>query len=216
MKLLAFSDIHGAYRCVDEILALEKDYDAVIIAGDLTTNGSPHEAEGALRQFAKQGKLLFIVAGNMDPRPLESVFVQHARLVDARGELHGDVGLFGVSGSPPTPFATPYEISEEDIAIRAAAGWEQVRAARLKIFVPHAPPLNTLCDKLPSGKHVGSSAVRAFIDEYQPEACVCGHIHEARGVDVLGKTQIVNCGPTGRGYYAVLTVGETVSIEVRG
>jgi hypothetical protein len=216
MRLLTFSDIHGAYRRIDEILALEKDYDAIIIAGDLTTNGSAQEAEEALRLFAKYGRPIFIVAGNMDPHPLDVVFAQHARLVDARGELLGDIGIFGVSGSPPTPFRTPYEISEEEIALRAKSGWEQIRSARLKIFVPHAPPLNTTCDKLPSGRHVGSSAVRAFIEQHQPAACVCGHIHEARGADVIGKTQIVNCGPAGKGYYAVLNVGKAVSVEVCG
>jgi hypothetical protein len=216
MKILAFSDIHGAYRRVDEILLQEQEYDAVILAGDLTTNGSVREAEVALHLFAKHAKPIFIVAGNMDPRALEAVFAQHAHLVDARGEIFHDVGIFGVSGSPPTPFLTPYEISEEEIALRAEAGWNQLLSARVKIFVPHPPPLNTNCDKLPFGKHVGSSAVRAFIEQYQPDMCVCGHIHEARGVDRIGKTHIVNCGPAGKGYYAVLTVAETVSIEVRG
>ncbi len=198
------------------MLAHEQSYDAVIIAGDLTTIGSPREAEEALTLFACHGKPIYIVAGNMDPRALEATFATHAHLVDGRGVLAGDIGVFGVSGSPPTPFGTPYEISETEIALRAESGWKQVESARVKIFVPHPPPLNTACDLLPPGRHVGSSAVRAFIEQYQPDVCVCGHIHEARGLDRIGKTQIVNCGPAGKGFYAVVTVGANISVEVRG
>jgi Icc-related predicted phosphoesterase len=128
----------------------------------------------------------------------------------------GDAGLFGVSGSPFTPMHTPYEIPEDEIARRAEEGWKNVAASRWKIFIPHAPPRDTKVDRIALGKHVGSTAVRSFIEQHQPDIVVCGHIHEARGIDTIGRTQIVNCGPAGRGYYAVIHLGEQVSIEVRG
>ena len=216
MKLVCFSDIHGSYERVDEILSREQKAEAIIIAGDLTTNGSPGEAEEALALFLRHGKPMFIVAGNMDPLPLEASFSKHATLINGMGVLIADVGIFGVSGSPPTPFNTPYEISEEEIFRRALSGWDQVQQARVKVFVPHPPPFNTACDRTNSGKHVGSSSVRKFIEEFKPDACVCGHIHESRGTDTIGTTQIVNCGPAGKGYYAVVSIGETVTVETRG
>lgn len=216
MRILAFSDIHGSYKRVEEILSHESSFDALIIAGDLTTVGSPKEAETAIRRFQQYGKPLFVVAGNMDLPELETTFMNLGVSINARGVLHGDVGLFGVSASPFTPMNTPYEISEDEIMKRAEAGWEDVASARWKLFVPHAPPRDTKVDKIILGKHVGSTAVREFIEKHQPDLVICGHIHEARGMDKLGKTTIINCGPAGRGYYGILEIGNAINVELRG
>ncbi|MGH2569554.1 MAG: metallophosphoesterase family protein [Bacteroidota bacterium] len=216
MRILAFSDIHGSYRKVEEILAKESGYDAIIIAGDLTTVGSRREAEDALERFQTHGKPMYVVAGNMDPPELDELFVGLGVSINARGIIQDGVGFFGVSASPFTPMNTPYEISEDEIKRRAEAGWKNVSNARWKIFVPHAPPRDTNVDKIMIGMHVGSTAVREFIETYQPDAAVCGHIHEARGMDAIGKTTIVNCGPVGRGYYAVIEIGDKINVELRG
>lgn len=216
MKLLALTDIHGAYDTAAAILSRERDCHGVILGGDLTTNGTPKEAEDALRRCAQFGVPLYTVAGNMDPAPLEDAFARASTLINGRGVLLDDLGLFGVSGSPVTPMQTPNEISEEEIALRAHAGWKDVQAARRTIFVPHAPPRDTALDLLRSGQHVGSTAVRRFIDQHHPQAVVCGHIHEARGIDHLGSTIMVNCGPAANGLYAILTVGTEISVELKG
>jgi hypothetical protein len=127
----------------------------------------------------------------------------------------GEVGLCGVSSCPPTPFRTPYEISEEEILRRAESGWEAVRSARWKVFVPHAPPARTSLDRTWSGLHVGSRAVREFIERRAPDLVICGHIHEARGTERLGQTLIVNCGAAGQGCYALADIGEAVSAELK-
>jgi hypothetical protein len=136
--------------------------------------------------------------------------------INGKGVVLDDVGFFGISGSPFTPMHTPYEISEEEIKKRAEAGWRDVNSAKWKIFVPHAPPRNTKLDKIFLGKHVGSTAVKEFVEERQPDVLVCGHIHEARGLDELGRTKMVNCGPAGKGYYAIIETGETVSLHLGG
>ncbi len=216
MRILAFSDIHGSYKKVDEILSQESGYDSIIIAGDLTTVGSQEEATKALKLFQSHGKPVSVVAGNMDPGELEETFENLGVSINARGAVRDGVGFFGVSASPFTPMNTPYEISENEIKQRAESGWKDVAAARWKIFVPHAPPRNTKVDRIMTGAHVGSVAVREFVEKYQPDGVVCGHIHEARGIDTIGKTRIVNCGQAGKGYYAVITIGDSVTIELRG
>ncbi len=216
MKLLAFTDIHGSYDRVEQILVHEKTFSAVIIGGDVTTNGTPAEAEHAVKQFQKKGAPVFVVAGNMDPPVLEETFTTMGVNINARGVFLDEVGLFGVSASPATPMKTPNEISEEEIALRAHTGWKDVQAARVRIFVPHTPPHNTSVDLIKPGSHVGSTAIRKFIEQCQPDVTVCGHIHEARGLDSIGKTRIVNCGPAGRGNYAVLTIGQEITVELRG
>ncbi len=216
MRILAFTDIHGSYKKVHTVLAEQRDYDVVIIGGDLTTVGSPREAEDAIRLFQSHERPLLVVAGNMDPPALDQTFEALGVSINARGVVMNGVGFFGVSASPFTPMNTPYEISEDEILQRAEAGWKEVQSARVKVFVSHAPPRTTTVDTIMLGQHVGSTAVRSFIEQHQLDAVVCGHIHEARGLDRIGKTQIVNCGPAGRGYYAVLDIAEQVSIELRG
>lgn len=216
MHLIAFTDIHGSYKRVDEILSKEKAYDAVIIGGDLTTIGSKKEAEDSLTLFKSHGKPLLVVAGNMDPPDLEETFTKLEVSINAKGVVIENVGFFGVSASPFTPMNTPYEISEDEIKRRADAGWKDVSQARWKIFVPHAPPHNTKLDKIMLGKHVGSTAVRSFIEQRQPDVVVCGHIHESLGQDTIGRSKMINCGPAGRGHYAVIEIGKTVTVEARG
>ncbi len=216
MIILAFTDIHGAHHKVKQIIERETKADAVIVGGDLTTWGTLEDAEEGLDSIKSVGKPVFAVAGNMDSPEFDAFFEKASVSINGKGMIFNDAGIFGVSGSPATPMHTPYEISEDEIARRAEQGWKDVAAARWKIFVPHAPPRDTKLDKVLLGMHVGSTAVRSFIEQHEPDVVVCGHIHEARGLDAIGKTQIVNCGQAGKGYYALVRLGDTVTVEVRG
>ena len=215
MNILAFTDIHGATEKVERILKQESDFGAIILGGDLTTNGTVRQAQEAVVRFRRFGVPVFAVAGNMDHPETDIAFEEMGVSVNGRGMMLDHVGIFGVSASPFTPLHTPYEISEEEIALRAHSGWKDIQSAPTTIFVPHAPPANTRVDTLVSGNHVGSTAVRRFIELHQPTVVVCGHIHEARGIDTLGNSTIVNCGPASRGYYALVKIGKEVLIEMK-
>ncbi len=216
MRILAFSDIHGSYDRTYAIIEKERLFDVVLVAGDLTTHGTPDEAEEVIIRLKEYGKPVVLVAGNMDPPVLESTFEKLHVSIDGRARTIDSVAFFGVSGSPVTPMRTPYELSEEEIMVRAQRGWEQARGATTKVFVPHAPPRNTKVDKVLMGIHVGSTAVRSFIEQYKPDIVVCGHIHEARGQHEIGPTEIVNCGPVAKGYYAVIDIGKQITIKSKG
>lgn len=216
MRIIAFSDIHGAHGVVQEILKHEQDFDVVVVAGDFTTNGTAAEVETAVGEIRSHRQPVVAVAGNMDPPILESSLSRLGVAIDSCAIAVGDAAFFGVSASPFTPFHTPYELSEEEIMRRAEEGWRQVLGAMWKIFVPHAPPRDTNLDRTFVGRHVGSISVRRFIEARQPDVAICGHIHEARGVDTIGRTQIVNCGPAARGNYAVITLGPGITVHTRG
>ena len=96
--------------------------------------------------------------------------------------------------SSPTPFDTPGEYTEDELASRLSA------FAGLKplVLICHAPPMDTDLDQVRSGLHAGSRAVRDFIEKHQPEQFFCGHIHEAEGVVTqLGATRAQNVGKRG-------------------
>jgi putative phosphoesterase len=213
MRILALSDIHGAYAKAEEILVRETAYDLILICGDVTTHGSPMEAKGAIKQFQTCGKPILVVSGNMDSPEIDDAVARTGCSINAKGICIREVGFFGVSAAPFSPLHTPYEISEDEILRRAESGWNDIKSVRWKVFVPHAPPRKTKLDQIFPGTHVGSSAIRTFIDRYQPDVVVCGHIHEARGTDTLGVSRMINCGPTAKGYYAVIEIGETITVE---
>ncbi len=215
MRIVAFTDIHGSFDAVVRALEHEKEFDVIVVGGDLTTYGSPSEARQGIELLRRFGKPLLVVAGNMDPPELDTEFDTLGVSINARGVILGSVGFFGVSAAPLSRLQTPNEITEEEIARRAEAGWTYVAGCPVRVFVPHAPPAKTKLDRTSLGLHVGSTAVREAIELYQPELVLCGHIHEARGVDRIGKSEIINCGPAGKGHYAVADVDPGVRLELK-
>jgi hypothetical protein len=211
MKIIAFTDIHGSYKRVEDIIKSEQA-DVVLIGGDLTNVGSVKEAEGAINLFSAISKKLFAITGNMDLPQHDDMLKRIGISLNGNGIIFDGIGFFGVSASPFSPLNTPNEVSEEMITNTLKQGYEKIKEANITIMVSHAPPYGSKVDITHSGIHVGSTAVREFIEDYQPNVVICGHIHEARGQDILEDTKIVNCGQAGRGYYAVIDVGDKISI----
>ncbi len=76
------------------------------------------------------------------------------------------------------------------------------------IYVCHTPPYNTELDRM-RNKHVGSRALRAFINQHQPLLTLHGHIHESptisgRYAERLGTTWCVNPGHDRQRFHAVV------------
>ena len=71
------------------------------------------------------------------------------------------------------------------------------------IHVLHSPARDCACDCIAAGVHVGSRAIRAYIDARQPKLVLSGHIHESPRVsgawrDRIGRTPVVNPGQFGQ------------------
>jgi Icc-related predicted phosphoesterase len=70
------------------------------------------------------------------------------------------------------------------------------------VFVLHSPPHGTRCDMIGARLHVGSRAIRSFVDRHQPPLVLSGHIHESPRIsssyrDAIGRTVAVNPGQFG-------------------
>jgi hypothetical protein len=206
MKIAYVVDVHNRFDAVQRVVQTLGAVDVLILGGDLTNRGSPDGVARSLEDLRPLAPRLFAVAGNMDSPAIDARLANLGVNLDSRGFVVGDVGFFGVSAAPKSPLHLPYEITEEEIAARIEAGFAAVKDCRVKVFCPHAPPRDTACDRIHSGAHVGSTAVRAFIESRQPDLVLCGHIHESRGQDRIGRTLIINPGAVFEGRAAVVTL----------
>ncbi|MDR0465896.1 MAG: metallophosphoesterase [Deltaproteobacteria bacterium] len=206
-RWIAIGDIHD--DSMDKLAAIPElsGADGLIITGDLTNIGGEREAArvlGAARRSIPVAAALF---GNMDKAEVAELLDREGINIHASARLLAPgLAVVGVGGSTPTPFGTPREFSEADYAT-----WlencriEAKKLADQMLLVSHNPPKNTKCDRIGAGAHVGSEAVRAFIEAHQHALCLCGHIHEARATDAIGATQVINPGNFGAGGYIVLS-----------
>ncbi len=207
MLIIAFGDIHMSPERAKTIPKI-KEADCIVVTGDITFNGGRAEAKAVLDPLTALHHKLYAQIGNMDKEEVDVMLTELGINLHGRSVLLGEVGLFGVGGSNPSPFSTPSEFSEEELAKKLWEAYEGVKAARYKVLFSHPPPINTKLDLITTGAHVGSQAVRDFLEQTDCQACICGHIHEAVGTDKLGKTILVNPG--------VLSEGGYVSIECEG
>jgi len=217
VRILAMADIHGNVSHLDEFADDIASADVVVIAGDITQFGRRDAAERVVEAVQARARRVLAVGGNCDHPDVERY------LEDKRISLHGThravegVTFLGAGMSLPCPGATPGETTEEELGAcleHASRGVEE--GARL-IVVSQEPPFGTAADPSSGGGHVGSRAIREFLDRTRPLACFTGHVHESRGVGLLGPTTVVNPGPQVKRFYAMARIdGDDVTVELKG
>lgn len=192
MKILVFSDIHGDTAALERLMAIEADL--YFAAGDLTSWS--RGLDRCARVLQRRAGKVYVLPGNHESAS------DTARACESHGlhHFHGcsiEVEGFHIAGlgySNPTPFNTPGEYAEQEIAVRL----ERFAPLKPLILICHCPPLGTPLDRVRDGLHAGSRAVREFIERVQPAAFFSGHIHEAAGAQTtLGRTLCYSPGPQG-------------------
>lgn len=205
MQLMAFGDIHEYLHTLPDLATPLQQADMLLITGDLTRWRGPATAAKVLAALARYNPRMLAQVGNTDSWETHRYFERLGINLHGHGHRVGDLGIFGVGGSNLTPFYSPTEFREEDIADYLMAGYAMVQDAPYKLLVAHCPPYRTTVDRLHSGTHVGSTSVRQFIERYQPDLCISGHIHEAPGEDYIGRTLVLNPGMLAQGGYITVT-----------
>ena len=192
-RLVIFSDIHHDWKTLERILSVDADY--YIAAGDLATWGRGLDRAGQILQT--RSDKVWVLPGNHETEGQIAAICRQYGL----NAFHGSnfqVGQWNIAGlgySSPTPFDTPGEYSEPELARRL----EPFASLQPLVLVCHAPPYGTALDHVKPGLHAGSTAVRDFIEKVQPAYFFCGHIHEAEGVTIeMGATQAQNVGKKAR------------------
>jgi len=204
MKIVSFGDVHMATRNLERMGEVMRDTDLVIVSGDLTNFGGPAQARRVLDDVRRACPRLLALPGNLDRPEVMGFLEEEGVALHGEGMVMDGVAIFGCGGSNITPFATPIELTEDEIYGTLRKGYDKVSKHRPLLMICHTPPFNTKCDRIVSGKPVGSTAARRFIEEVQPEVCISGHIHESAGADRIGSTQVFNAGPFKGGGYVVV------------
>lgn len=186
MRVLVTSDLHGALAWLRRAIsyAEEQGLGTLVYCGDVQNTEAP-------RMLASFRGRALAVPGNMDGYEELEAMEEAGVSIHGRAVEHGGYIFAGAGG---------LNFRE---ALGALAGCLARGSSKL-VLVTHHPPKGLRVDLALGRFHAGSSALRDFIAERAPVACFCGHIHEARGVDWLGDTLVVNPGPLARGYAAVV------------
>src|SRR5258708_30135901 len=191
-RILIFSDIHNDKLTLQKLMAIEAD--AYFAAGDLVSWARGLDKMGEVMQ--SRGERVFVMPGNHEAATDIEILCERFGFVnfhEATAEI-GGLRFAGLGYSAPTPFDTPGEYSENQIAGKLA----KFVAWRPQVLICHSPPLGTPLDRIQEGLHGGSRAVREFIETCQPAHFFCGHIHEAEGVVIeMGATRAMNVGKKG-------------------
>lgn len=221
MKILVISDVHGEEN--DNLINYLKEnkIELVLISGDLTNFGPLSFVEGFISKIDDCGCDVIAIPGNCDPAGICNA-INESDGICLHNSIIGyeDAVLFGFGGSNPTPFDTPGEMDDDKIygaVYELLAEYDYIsndNVPKVRILLTHAPPYNTKADLTSSGDHVGSQGVKKSIHEFQPEICVCGHIHEAKSIDKVGKTIVANPGMLKDDGAVLITIDEDVNHNV--
>ena len=159
-----------------------------------------------------KGVKIYMTGGNDDRPEVEDVLKSSDYVIDPEGEvvtLEDGREMLSSGWSNPTPWKTPRECSEEQIAAKLDLMISKVQSMETCVFNLHVPPFDSGLDTCPkldetlkpvyAGSEIimmsgGSTAVRSAIEKNQPAVGLHGHIHESRGFVKIGRTLCLNPG----------------------
>jgi uncharacterized protein len=169
----------------------------------------------AEKKLSKENVRMYVTGGNDDPPAIINAFQNHELITNSEGRVTmlGEVfPMISMGYSNHTPWKTPRECTEEELAQKIREQASNLSDFKKAIFNFHVPPLNSGIDLapmvdssvdppkyitkngMPVMTNVGSKAVREAIERYSPMLGLHGHIHESRGSIKIGKTFCVNPG----------------------
>jgi Icc-related predicted phosphoesterase len=248
IKIAAAGDIHAAATHADKLReAFERtavEADVILLAGDLTSDGEPEEAEILADACRPLDVPVFAVLGNHDyhldkqdeigevlRRAGVRVLMREEAVCDLNGIELGVVGTKGFVGGFPGSTLPDFgerllrdvyaETTEEARAI--GRGLRRISHCSLRIVLLHYAPIADTLVGEPLGIHafLGSSRLGNPIQEYRPDIVLHGHAHGGSFEGRLGDVPVYNVAVhvTGRDFWIfdleVEQAGHT-AVEVEG
>ena len=200
----------------EEFRALQADPQAIDgLFHDLARQRLESWVALAEERLRGSGIRCYVTGGNDDYSDVLAVLPSDGALRACEGEVlpiddRHTMASLGIS--TPTPWHTPREVTEDELAKTIEDLLARVADPSHCIFNFHDPPNDSTLDTCPmldwttdppsqitrGGSIVlhgaGSRSVRQAIETHQPVAGLHGHIHESRGVTQIGRTLCINPG----------------------
>jgi uncharacterized protein len=155
----------------------------------------------------------FVQPGNDDPYEIDGALKQSECVMNVDETvvmLDDDHEMISVGAANQTPWNCPRDLTEEELTRRIEGVAGKLKNPANAVFNLHVPPFDTNLDVAPELDanltpklsltggfkmiSVGSTAVRAAIEKYQPLVGLHGHIHESRSAQKIGRTMCINPG----------------------
>ena len=206
MRLLLVSDLHYSLPLFDWVLEVAGDFDVVVMAGDHLDLASlvDRRAQAVvvkkyLARIRAKTRLL-ICSGNHD--------------LDSKNEAGEQMAKWLLGSRNAGVMSDGDSVLLEDTLFTLCAWWDgpvsrgaigtqlakdAKTSAKRWIWVYHAPPSDSPV-AWGGRRYYGDEALKSWIETYQPDIVMAGHVHEApyvdKGswVDRIGKTWVFNTG----------------------
>jgi Icc-related predicted phosphoesterase len=166
----------------------------------------------AEERLAPLGVKMYMTGGNDDLSEIKPIIHESDFVIDPEDkvvDLDGKHEMASLGWSNLTPWNTPRECSEEELAQKIEKMTSQVKNMKTCVFNFHVPPIDTVISECPAldkdlkpimiGSELqmtsgGSSSVSKAIEQNQPLLGLHGHIHESKGSVKIGRTLCLNPG----------------------
>lgn len=203
LKILAISDTHNMHRRCEKFFP-EGDFDIIIHAGDISSRGYQQEVKDFMEWFSglNQFEHKLMIAGNHDflfeekPETAKKLIPENVIYLEDSG-----VEIEGIKfwGSPQSPWFYDWAFNRQrgnDIK----KYWDMI-PDDTDIIVAHSPTLYTNDYVQHSNEYVGCEDLRYRVQEIEPVAFICGHIHGAYGKSYNHGTMFYNASLLNESYF---------------
>lgn len=242
VRIAAAGDVHASEatreRLAESFAQVEREVDLVLLAGDLTAQGEPDQAQVLAAAAGGSSVPIYAVLGNHDLHSGRGgevasvlsaagvhVLERETVIIELGGQEIGIVGtkgfVGGFTGSQLPDFGEPLlrkvyaETSDEAEAIRR--GLQEIAHCSIRIVLLHYAPTSDTLHGEPEGiwTYLGSDRLAAPIAEYRPDVVLHGHAHSGSFEGAIGAVPVYNVAVhvTGRDFYVFDLEGHEVEVE---
>ncbi len=189
MKVVAISDTHGFHNQLQL-----PEGDMLIHAGDVSKRGEEHEVVEFLEWFKNQPFTHKIfIAGNHDfffeGRAKSYIATKIPDNVIYLNDSGVTIEGIHIWGSPVQPWFYDWAFNRKR-GYEILKHWELI-PKETDILITHGPVAGIL-DKTVYGNSVGCEDLRQVVKRIKPKFFICGHIHEAYGIEETISTTYIN------------------------
>ncbi len=235
MRIAAIADLHFSHQGYDrfreQMTHVRDEADVLVLAGDLTNFGEPHEMESLINALVRLRIATVAVLGNHDYESghaselMKMMSDQGVKVLDGTAYERDGVGFAGAKGfgggfgrGALTAFGEPevkaFVQGAIDESLKLERALSQLRTPKRVVVLHYAPVAATVTgEPLEIYPYLGSSRLAEVIDRHGADLVVHGHAHSGSpegkttaGCPVYNVAMGLNQGQTSGRVYRIFDV----------